>query len=81
MKNCQDLSVDAVEIVVLELKVQARHLDLVMVGKDDHVAVVLCHRDLAKHPNVQIQSEDSQDQRDQFFSDFEGPEVMKHHVT
>ena len=32
------------------------------------------HRDLAKHPNVHIQSEDSQDQRTQFFSDFRGPE-------
>ena len=48
----------------------AQHLDLVMVGKD-----------LAKHPNVQIQSEDSQDQRTQFFSDFAGPEAMKHQVT
>ena len=59
----------------------AQHLDLVMVGKDDHIVVVLYHRDLAKHPNVPIQSEDSQDQRIQFFSDFAGPEAMKHQVT
>ena len=37
-----------------------------MVGKDDHVVPVLHHQDLAKHPNVLIQLEDSQDQRTQF---------------
>ena len=48
----------------------AQHLDLVMVGKDDHIVAFLYHRDLAKHPNVLIQSEDSQDQRTQFFLRF-----------
>ena len=43
------------------LEVPAQHLDLMMVGNDDHVVAVLYHRDLAKHPNVLIQSEDSQD--------------------
>ena len=52
-----------------------------MVGKDDHIVAVLYHRDLAKHPNVLIQSEDSQDQRTQFFSDFAGLEATKHQVT
>ena len=60
---------------------EVNHLDLVMVGKDDHIVAVLYHRDLAKHPNVPIQSEDSQDQRTHFFSDFAGPEAMKHQVT
>ena len=43
--------------MILELEVLAQHLDLVMVGKDDHIAVVLHLRDLAKHPNVRIKSE------------------------
>ena len=55
------------ETVILELEVPVQHLDLVMVGKDDHIVAVLYHRDLAKHPNVLIQSEDSHDQRTQFF--------------
>ena len=59
------------EIVILELEVPAQHLDLVMVGKGDHIVAVLYHRDLAKHPNVQIQSEGSQDQHTQFFSNFQ----------
>ena len=42
--------------MTLELEVLAQHLDLVMTGKDDHIADALCHRALAKHPNVQIQS-------------------------
>ena len=67
------------ETVILELEVPAQHLDLVMVGKDDHVVAVLYHQDLAKHPNVLLQSEDSQDQRTQFFSVFAGPEAMKKH--
>ena len=72
---------DAVETVILELEVRAQHLDLEMVGKDDNVVAVLYHRDLAMHPNVPIQSEDSQDQRAQFFTDFAGSEAMKHQVT
>ena len=68
-------------IVILELEVSAQHLDLVMVGEDDIIAAVLYHRDLAKHPHVQIQSEDSQDQRTQFFSNFSSPEAMKHQET
>ena len=52
-----------------------------MVGKDEHIVAVLFHQDLNKQPNVLIQSEDSQDQRTQFFSDFAGPEPMKHQVT
>ena len=67
--------------VILELEVLAQHLDLVMAGKDDHIVAVLYHRDLAKHPNVPIRSEDSQDQCTQFFSDFAGLEAMKHQVT
>ena len=69
------------ETVILELEVPAQHLDLVMVGEDDHIVAVLHRRDLAKHPNVLIQSEDSQDRRAQFFSDFAGPEAMKHQVA
>ena len=48
-----------VAIVILDLEVLAQHLDLVMVGYDDHISL---QRDLAKHPNVQILSEISQDQ-------------------
>ena len=62
--------------MILELEVPAQHLDLVIVLKDDHTAAVVYHRDLVKHPNVQIQSEGSQDQRTQFFSNFSGPEAM-----
>ena len=47
-------------IVVLELEVLARHLDLVIVGTGCLV-VVLYHRDHAKHPHVQLLSEGSQD--------------------
>ena len=66
------------ETLILELEVAIQHLDLVMVGKEDHIAAVLLHhRDLAKHPNVLIQSEDSQDQRTQFFKDFAGLKAMK----
>ena len=64
--------------MILEFEVPVQHLDLVMVGKDDHIVGVLYHRDLAKHPHVLIQLEDSQDQRTQFFSDFAGPEAIKH---
>ena len=60
--------------MILELEVLAQHLDLVMVGKDDHIVAVLYHRDLAKHPNVRIQSEGSQDQHTQFSSNYSGPE-------
>ena len=67
MKNCQDFYQVAVETVILELEVPVQQLDLAMVGKDDHIVAVLYHRDLAKHPTVLIQSEDSQDQRSQFF--------------
>ena len=67
--------------MILELEVPAQHLDLVMVGKDDHIVAVLYHRDLAKHPNVLIQLEDCQDQSTQFFSDFAGLKAMKHQVT
>ena len=56
--------------MILESEVLAQHLDLVMVGKDDHIVAVLHLPDLAKHPNVLIQSEDSQDQRTQFFLRF-----------
>ena len=69
------------ETVILELEVPAQHLGLVMVGKDDPFVAVLYHRDLALHPNVPMQSEDSQDQRTQFFSFFAGSEAMKHQVT
>ena len=47
-----------------------------MVGQDYHIVAVLHHQDLAKHPNVPIQSEDSQDQRSLFFCDFASPEAM-----
>ena len=70
MKNSQEFSHVAVGIVILELEVPEQHLDVVMVGKDGHIAAVLYHRDLSKHPHVKIQSEDSQDQRAQFFSNF-----------
>ena len=59
----------------------ARHLDLPIVGKDDHVVAVLYHRDLAKHPNVQILSEGSQDQHIRFSSDFSSHEATKNQVT
>ena len=68
-------------IVVLELEVLARHLDLVMVGKGDHIVAVLYHRDLVKHPNIRIQSEGSRDQHIQCFSNFSGPEAMRQQVT
>ena len=59
------------EIVILELEVLAQHLDLVLVGKGDHIVAVLYRRDLAKHQNVQIQSEGCQDQHIQFSSEFQ----------
>ena len=49
-----------VAIVVLELDVLARHLNLVIVGNDDRSVAVLYHRDLAKHPCVPLLSEGSQ---------------------
>ena len=55
------------ETVILELEVPVQQLDLAMVGKGDHIVAVLYHRDLVKHPNVLIQSEDLQDQRTQLF--------------
>ena len=55
------------ETVILELEVPVQQLDLAMVGKGDLVVAVLYHRDLAKHQDVLIQLEDSQDQRTQFF--------------
>ena len=55
------------ETVILELEVLVQQLDLAMVGKGDHIVADLYHRDLAKHSNVLIQSEDSQNQRTQFF--------------
>ena len=55
------------ETLILELEVPVQQLDLAMVGKGDHIVAVLYHRDLAKCPNVLIQSEDSQAQRTQFF--------------
>ena len=68
-------------IVVLELEVLARHLDLVIVGKGDHVIVVLYHWDLAKHPQVQLLSESSQDRHIRFSSDFSGHEATRHQET
>ena len=78
MKNCQDFQQGTVQMVILELEVLAQHLDLVMVGKDDQIVAVLYRRDLANHPDVQIQSEDSKDQRTHFFSDFAGPKALKY---
>ena len=51
------------------------------VGQDDHIFVVLYCGDLARHPNVQILSEDSQDQYIQFSSDFSGHGAMMHQAT
>ena len=53
--------------LILELEVPVQQLDLAMLGKGDHIVAVLYRRDLAKHPNVLIQSEDSQDQRTHLF--------------
>ena len=64
--------------VVLELEVLGRHADLVIVGKDDQIVAVLNHRGLAKHPNVQILSEGSQDQNYRFSLDFSGREATRH---
>ena len=69
-----------VEIVILDLEVLAQNLDLVM-GQDDHNVAVQSHRDLARHPNVLILSEGSQDQRTQFFSNFARFYAMKHQET
>ena len=57
-------------LVILDFEVLAQHLDLLMVGKDDHSVAVLYHPDLAKRPNVRIQSEGSP-----------GPEAVSHQVT
>ena len=68
-------------IVILELEVLTRQMDLAIVGKVDHTVAVLNHRYLAKHPNVQMLSEGSQDQHIRFSSDFSGHEAMRHQVT
>ena len=48
--------------MILDLEVPAQHLDLMMVEKMTLLLLSLYLRDLAKHPNVQIQSEVSQQQ-------------------
>ena len=59
----------------------ARHLDLVIVGSDNHVFAVLYHPDLARHPNVQILSEVFQDRHIRFSTDFSNNEAPTHKVT
>ena len=66
---------------MLDLEVLAQHLGLVEMGQDDIIVAVLYRRDLAKHPNVQIESQGSQDRHVQFSSDFSGHEAMMHQAT
>ena len=65
---------------MVDLEVLAQQLDLVMVGQDDHIVPVLHRRNLAKHPNFQIQSEGSQDQQLQFSSSHEAMMQVTQHL-